>query len=896
MKRTPLLLILALVAGTALGAGPTAPAPAAEPLVLTPENTAIYDASVYAGRYLQYYLLKCVAKSPDAARYALDAQPEPDRTASPAFPLYKDPAQIPAGKNVIAIGNVPMLPEAWLPKEDAARLNEKSGSILVRRTGNRVLLAVSGQDNWDFSHLRTFLDKAAGIRMYAPSEEDLWLSVPRGKRIEVGALDVFQRPYVVKDGLAYSLPRNKEWHRMNPALHSGSELRASHTINRFFDPEKYHSKHPELFPMAANGTRPKPSGASWNPCLANTELLATVALGEIREQMKAKPPPSYLSLAVMDHPFDCQCPTCQESFKKHNDSASNLYYAFLNRLARDVRKEFPDLLLTAYVYANVRTPPVGMTIEPNIVVDLVTKSYNWADPARLEAEKERIRAFSRLGAGWIIHDWDFSGVTPRIYNRQWAAFLQWAGQNGMRGTTIEWSHGESWYLEGAKYWVLKQLLSDPYQDVDGLWRQYCRDMYGAGAEEMYRFYDMFAEKHVFSDDYCFRDDLPRREMACFFPADLALQRKWLEAAVAKTKDDPLIQKRLAFVMRYFTAHELYTKAVGEPARLYHRYTTLEKKTGINKEALAFYANDDGKALLEAAEYYDTKRTVVPDSNQLDVGLGAALSYRSNYSRALGTILQAVRAEALQGKDVASFDAKAVKETVARSTQIYRANLPAKHDAKRAKEIEALFQKILWVPRLKEMPKIDGDPSDPQWKDAAELRDFTLADLLIPSQMGNETEGRIARFGDQLLVTLTCKQPGGVWAETAPTVEMGTSIFRESCAEIFLIPLKEEQDGKLFSQYVVNALGAFRGYNAARDNRAGVQCAAKVAPDKKSYTLEFAIPLKCPTYDYTGVKAFTFTVMRQVYHSNSYSPPERLGWAPLFLTASVPESRGLIILE
>jgi len=897
MNRNALWLVVLLMAST--GASLGAAEQADDELVLAPESTVIVDRSVYAGKWLQYYLICCVAKSPEAMTYAPQATPAPDRSAAAAFPVVKDRTKAPADKAVIVVGHVKQMADVLSP-EDMHRLNEKTGSVLIRRKGNMVVIAGSGGP-WDFAPVRIFLDRCAGVRLYAPTEsqpgpDELWLSMPRENRVTIGKLDFFHKPYFAKTAFSgAAIKRNQEWSRMNSMVSEGSGMRATHSIINYFPPEKYYGKHPELYPMGAGGSRPRPSGNAWNPCLAKTDLAAAVTMEEIRLRMK-KNPPDYLSVSTMDCAFACQCPACRESMDRHGGSYSNLYYAYLNTVAKACQQEFPKLYLTAYLYSNVRTPPVGMRIEPNIVVDVVTKSYHWVNPALLEREKARIRAVSDLGASWITHDWDFSGVTPRIYNRQWAAFLQWAAQNGMKGVYVEWTGDESWYLDGARYWVLQQLLSDPYQDVDALWRQYSSDMFGAGAEDMYRFYETFAEKHVWSDQYCQRADLPRQEMACFLPEDLALQRRYLESAMAKTKGDALVQKRLAKVMRYFVAHELFARAVGEPARLCHTYTVLGKNTGINKDAIAFYVNDDAKTLLAAVDYYDTRRTVPPDANRTETALGGPLSYRSNYARALGTVLQAVRTEAMAGIDLKAITAAGVGNIVAKARQIFRHNLPPKHDAGRAQAIESMIGKILWIPRGQAMPRIDGDLSDAAWSAAAELVDWTLADLMIPSVQGNETRGKIMRVGDQLVLGLECKQPKGIFARTEPQVETGTMIWRETCCEVSFGPQPNEGEKPEYFHYVVNSLGAFRGFHAARDNRAGVTCAARTANDKQGYTLEVALPLKTDKYDYTQGRVFALNIMRQVYYADTFSPPERLGWHPLFFTVHEPASRALVFSE
>jgi len=892
MRYGILMLLAGLLATTTVAANEDA-------LIIDGKNTVILDRSTYAGRWLQYYLIEAVSKHPDAEQYNPHAKPAPDRAAAPVFALYKNEKNLPQDKNIIAVGTDRSLNEPYLSEADKKQLRKRVGSILVRRTGNVIVIANSGTNPWLFGHLNVFLNKAAGVRLYAPGNNDdanLWLARPKENSFAVNHLDIAQAPYFAKTAFSGAgHKRNAEWQRINTPVSEGNQMRASHTIIHYFPQDKYYESHPQLYPMNEDGTRPKPSRDAWNPCFADPDLSAKIAMQSIREIMGKRQRP-YLSFGVMDCAYECKCDVCQKSLKAHNNNAGPLWFEFMNRIAKQCAKEFPDLYLTTYAYSNIDVPS-DMKIESNVVVDYVTKSYNFIDPTNLQNLQRDIRKIAQTGASWITHDWDFSGVTPRLYNRQWASFLQWASQNGMKGIYVEWTEGEPWYLDGAKYWILRQLMSDPYQDVDGFWRQYCDDMFGPASEDMYRFYNMFAQKHVYSDNYYRRDDLPRREMAGFTPEDIAQQRAWLEASIELTKNDKHIAPRLTAIMRYFRAHELWALAVGEPARAYHRHTTIGGRSDVNNEALAFYVNDNGKMLLEAVDYYNNKRTIAPDSHKTATALGIDLSYRSNYARALGTILKSIRNQALTGVDVANANAKQVRDITSRAVSIYRDHLPKKYDPKRAEEIESLFRKILWIPRGKEMPKIDGKLDDVAWRNAAQLEDFTLADLILPSQEGNETSGKIMRVGDHLVLALTCEQPKGVWSETTPDIFTGTRIWRESCCEIFFGPQPAANAKPEYFQYIVNSLGAFRGFQTARDNRERVQAAAITAADNKSYTIEVALPLKVEgQYDYTKGKAFNFTIMRQVYNSNTFSPPERLGWHPMFFTAHNTESRGLVLVE
>ncbi len=867
----------------------------AESIGLNGQDTVVISYDTYAHEYLQYFLIRCVAKHPDAASFLPHIKPAPDRSKAPAFPIVRE---IPPDKNAIVIGSAERIPDNWLAAEDKKRMEaERRGAILLKRSGKVVVLAHIGGP-WYFAHINTFLDRLAGVRMYAPNGADglHWVSEPEFNAITVGELDLLRTPFFAK--ATYSTAgheRNRFWLRFSTILSEQITPRATHGIIQFFEPEKYHATHPQLFPMTKNGTRPRPIGDAWNPCLADPELAARVAMETVREKQKSNRH-GYLSFGVMDCHYECHCDTCQASLKKHGDNAANLWYDFLNRVAVRCQKEFPGLYLTSYDYVNVGIP-TGMTIEPNIVVDNVIKTYQFTDREKWDAQRRQLMAFAGLGASWVAHDWNFTGVTPRIYSRRLASFLQWGAQNGMLGLYTEWSSREYWYLNGAKYWITRQLQSDPYQDTDALWRQYCQDMFGDGWVSMYRFYDMFQQKHVVSGAFHIRQDWPRQEAAAFAEADVAQQRRWLEDAIDRTADDPMIQKRLAAVMRYFRAHELLVIAVAKPARLYHQHTVLNQQTGINREALAFYVNDDGKKLLDFEHYYNNSRTLAPDSNAEDANSSMRFSYRNNYSRALGTIIQAVNREAMKGVDLEGATEDTIAEIRKRASQIYQANLPAEYDKSRAEDVRALMDKIIWVPHGAELPVFDGDLNDKVWKSAATLDGWTQADLLLPTTERNKTEGKIIRIGNHLVFGLVCHQPRGIWAETPAEIETGTRIWRESGVEFFIGPPVQDGDEQEFAQYIVNALGAFRGFRKAKDNRTDVHHAVRISDDRKSYTVEIAIPLHVKgLYDYSQTKVFSFNIMRNPFYADTFNSSERIGWAPIFFTASKPESRGTLVVE
>lgn len=863
---------------------------AEEPLILTPDNTIILNRSMYAHQQLQYYLLKAYVSDEVGEGYRAFSRQKVDRSSGPHFPVLdgRRVKDLPAGKNILAVGHT-----RFLSEEDRARLEETVGSVLLKRQGNVIIIAGSSHrgDGWNgtFRAANLFLDKCAGVRLYAP--DDLWMSRPKEKQIVIKKLDFFQKPFFRRAGLnPMGLQRNTAWSRVSGAVSRGEQLRAGHyLIMPLLPVAKTAKEHPEVFEMRGGQRRvPAEGSRSWQPCLS-AEALPELTMAYIRDRKKKNPRLTYVSLGMQDCAFDCECEPCQESVKRYG-SYSNLYYTYLNKVARTCQAELPDFLITVYIYANARTAPIGMRIEPNIAVTTVTKSYRWVDPAWLEYEKARVKSFSDLGAKWNLHDWFFSGVCPSEYTRTYANFLQWGAQNGLIGAVTEWSPGENWYLDGAKYWIHQRLQSNPYEDVDALWKQYCDDMYDAASEVMYRLFSHFADVYRY-----YPEKLGLR--TCFFAVDpgmytledLKYERSLLSEAASLTKGDPLVQKRLAKVMHYFRGHALFVEACSRPRRLDRQ----SEGRGLNRELLAYYLNERENKIGQAIQFYRKERTVPPDSNEANQRQAALSSYVGAYASGKGCIINAIKAQALADVDAGAMTEKRVAELTRRMKAVLDQNLPAKYVKERREELEKLLEKNLWLPTCETMPTIDGNLSDPIWQEAAVLDGFSERDVLFGSK--HKTSGRVLRVADHLIVGLTCHQEGPIFVKTRPGVAEGSMVWRESGAEIFFGKVGDEESP--YVQYIITAQGAIRACTGAKGLYEGVKHAAVLDRDRGRYTIECALPLAAEgRYDFRREKALSFNIMRNVFLADSFQAEVIIGWAPIFVSAHRYDSRGFLFME
>lgn len=877
MKTMKLILTFLITLSLASRAVFAADAPPEKPLRCAPENTVILDGSDFAGRMLQHYLIRGCVGAEAARPYSPDAKI--DRAASVHFPIHVEKAGtvIPQDKLVLAVGAT-----RFLTEDDKAKLNANPGAILLSRRGNVVVIAgnpftgLTGTTN----AVREFLDVAAGIRFYAPAE--LWHSRPQGGVIEIGKLDLFRKEYFKTSFLAPYWKDHAEWLGMNQ---NGTRMTVQcfHNLANIFPPEKFGGTHPEIYELRGGERRvPLNIGTKiWNPCLSATAL-SDLAMDYIREQKRTRPTMTYVSLGMMDIAFDCQCEACQASVRKHG-SYSNLYFDFVNEVAKRSGKEFPNLAVTCFSYVNAKRPPTGIAFEPNVAVKAVIKSYMLQDPEYAKAQRAAILEFSNAGAGWFFHDWRFSGVTPRNDLPEVARFLQWAAENRCLGAYYEYSPEQNFYLDGAYYWILMRLTSDPYLDVKTLWTQYCNDMFGAAAKPMRAFYQHFETKHATALKHLGRlSDMPREEPALYSAEDVAWERQTLEQAIALTKDDPQVQERLGQVMRHFRGHELFALATHEPYRLVRAATG----PGINTPLLAYYLNDDGSKLAEAVRYYEKERNIPPAQGDLEMRLGYLPTVIANYSNGIGSLLDAIGQQARSSVNNSLPAPERAAALRSKSLEVLRAHLPAASRPDRVKFFEQLLDKTVYVPRAATMPKLDGHLDDAEWEKAARIEGFSIRSSILPSQ--HATQARLLRVGDQLVVGITCDQVGPIWAQTPSDTLTGTHIWRESGVEVMFGPVDPEAKRDATCQYDINSLGAFRGFFKAKDNRDGVQRSVRLDEAAHRFVIEASLPLKAPGYDYSEPRELTFNIVRMIYTSNSYGADQLLTWHPTSLGTIVFE--------
>ena len=479
------------------------------------------------------------------------------------------------GQVILALGRT-----GWT---DAAELDGLSpDGFILRRQANVVSIAGSTSQGTYHGAMR-FLDDICGVRFYLPT--DLFTSSPRREPEVPAALNLRVEPFV-RSGMISGLvaiPGDGDWSRRNAAVRRRGGTH-QHNMFTMFEPARYAAAHPEIYPIL-DGRRHIPADGldqAWQPCLSAASLV-DVALDAAIRYFRRQPSAAYVACSVQDGHTVCQCEACRSVYAKHQTGStppqeaetrgfSELYYAFIRKLALRLQDKLPGKQLVALVYGPARIPPAEK-MPSNVVLftnfhiaELAADRILAADPATgLSPLDDVLRRCDSFGN----HDWYHGNgfLIPRIYSGYWSQFLRHLADR-VETTHMYAEAYPNWGLDGPKLYILTRLWWDPRQDVGGLLRQFCQDMFGPAAEPMTEYFTTLEQLWVTLDNV----KGPERKLFQWnrqFTADaedLAVVRRCralLQQAAGLAATEPQKQRIALFAKTFDVPATLYDFAAAE---------------------------------------------------------------------------------------------------------------------------------------------------------------------------------------------------------------------------------------------------------------------------------------------------------------------------------------------
>ncbi len=401
--------------------------------------------------------------------------------------------------------------------------NSKENWIIKVHNDNVVLTGgVKRNDRGILYSVYHFLEDILGVRWWNRCEED----VPSLKELSVSKeLNMEGTPYfhyrkvlshcgvpdfffearnrgnvvMVDDALPGDF-RSEHLRSLGGALHMGRPNHV-HSLPLYYPADEYFAKHPEWF--AWNEVEQKRT--DWgNYCLSNEEYVQAMKdklLEIVREDQKlceeGLEPPVFYSISFEDGAGGfCQCKKCKETLEKSGPSGYAI--RFVNRLARAVAKEYPDVKLETLAYASYLNPPLDDTLpEKNLIirlaqvyVDLIHGVHEKGNAWYMKLIKDWSDICKKAGTDFYIWEYMFQlffDIPAPITRRLGDTFRTFA-DNGVKGVFVENENpcADFWELQ---LYMLSHLNENPYADEGDLIDDFMTRYYGPASPYVVEYYN-----------------------------------------------------------------------------------------------------------------------------------------------------------------------------------------------------------------------------------------------------------------------------------------------------------------------------------------------------------------------------------------------------------------------
>lgn len=343
------------------------------------------------------------------------------------------------------------------------------------------------------------------------------------------------------------------------------EMNYGHAYGDYW--ERFGKTHPDWFALQPNGSRDQSHGPPDRArlCVSNPELHRQIA-ADVIAKLKANPSLLCASISPNDggpQTF-CVCPHCEAWDAKDGPiidiprmtpdgkhvALTDRYVKFYNAIAELVAKEMPDRKLGAYAYSAYRTPPVHVTLHPNIFIGYV--GFTYLNEAARKQCQEEWRAWAKAAPGGLFlrPNLFMTGMGfPVFYPHRLGEDLKMCAQTGMKVTDFDTCFNH-WALNGINYYVTIRLLWDPSRDVEEIIRDYCEAGFGPAAEPVRRYFkavEKMCDRLAASNEYQGYKVNQGLLAAQFTEAFLAELHGYLEEAKQRAGKEEIIQKRIEFL-------------------------------------------------------------------------------------------------------------------------------------------------------------------------------------------------------------------------------------------------------------------------------------------------------------------------------------------------------------
>jgi len=388
--------------------------------------------------------------------------------------------------------------------------------IEIHLKKNKLLLTGHNQRGTLYA-VNTFLEDILGVRWWTSTEQ----YIPNYKSFKLKPINISYAPKLIyreayyKDAFepvfATRMKCNGSGENISPEY--GDHHRFVYFVHSFFPlipPDKYFSDHPEWF-SEINGVRKHEQAQL---CLTNEEMfkeLTKNALNALRRNPGAK----FISISQNDWYGFCTCEKCNK-IAEEEGAQSGVLIRFVNKVAEEIEKEFPDVFVETLAYQYTRKPPKLVKPRYNVVIRLCTIECSFVQPLTGEQNKslkEDMEGWSKIAKQLFVWDYvtNFSSyILPHPNLRVLAPNIRFFVDHGTIGL---FEQGDSYCTVGdfvrMRNWVISHLMWNPTLDEKDLKNEFLTGYYGKKATPfILEYFNTLLDKAESTGNHigCFREN------------------------------------------------------------------------------------------------------------------------------------------------------------------------------------------------------------------------------------------------------------------------------------------------------------------------------------------------------------------------------------------------------
>ena len=354
-----------------------------------------------------------------------------------------------------------------------------------------------------------FLERL-GCRWYMPGK--IGEVVPHQPTIKIGKIDVFERPGFLLRGY-WLTPSKANANDLDAFFHrnrlleyqAGFSNASDSSIHRYITNDMFET-HPEYFGLLPDG-----KGRDIKViCMTNPDV-EDLLVKKIGEFFRKNPQVTYAGFAPHDGTFVCYCPRClaangnirksssSDSPTKGKPSVSGSYYRLISNVAARLKKEFPDKIISASIYAGrIYTPPSEFRFADNVAGHLALLEYSLIRPIS-DPDNWQSRQIAAMFQAWKRR------MDKFIYRPYYPNFLfnldlpipqmnniiedvQFLSDPSRKPLGMRWECRSIWNHHFLNIYMLARMLWNPNADGEKMLAEAYQKLYGPAARPVWKFY------------------------------------------------------------------------------------------------------------------------------------------------------------------------------------------------------------------------------------------------------------------------------------------------------------------------------------------------------------------------------------------------------------------------